>query len=250
MALHGMQLSLRSYGEHRETHAHDFHQIVVPIAGMMDTQVGEVAGSLSPRTLVVIAPGAVHSFRAFGRNRFVVLDADWPVAGRGAVFRAVDGTLADLARYTAAELASGNPGAAVEFHLAGLLAEKLRRSGGAASRSDPVERALTVMTERHAERLTVEDLADAAGLGASQFHAVFRRETGRAPAAMLADIRLDRACAMLRNTKLPIAEIALAVGFSDQSALTRCLRRRRAITPDTVRRQGVGQGRHQSISID
>jgi transcriptional regulator GlxA family with amidase domain len=43
---------------------------------------------------------------------------------------------------------------------------------------------------------------------------------------------------MLRETRLPIAEIALAVGFSDQSALTRCLRRRRATTPLALRRGG------------
>ena len=99
-----------------------------------------------------------------------------------------------------------------------------------------MERALAVMTSRYAERLTVAELAAAAGLASSQFHALFRRRTGKSPAEMLADLRLDSAGIMLRETALPIAEIALAVGFSDQSALTRCLKRRRATTPLALRR--------------
>ncbi len=79
-------------------------------------------------------------------------------------------------------------------------------------------------------------MAEAAGLGASQFHAMFRRKTGKTPYETLADIRLDHACALLHDTTLPIAEIALSVGFSDQTALTRCFRRRRATTPNAVRR--------------
>ena len=69
----------------------------------------------------------------------------------------------------------------------------------------------------------------------SRFHATFRRETGDTPADRLAATRLDRAEDLLRETRLSIAEIALAVGFSDQSALTRSFRRRRGTTPAAFR---------------
>jgi transcriptional regulator GlxA family with amidase domain len=95
------------------------------------------------------------------------------------------------------------------------------------------------MRERYAENLTVADLAEEAGLAASQFHALFRRATGATPARALAELRLDRAGELLCGTGLPIAEIALMVGFSDQSALTRCFRRRRGTTPERVRRGGL-----------
>ena len=234
-----MRLSLRSYGERVASHAHDFYQIVLPLVGTLDMRIGETAGSVSPRNFVVIGRGAQHAFRASGSNRFVVLEADRPVACPGSAFRVLDGTLAELVQYAGSELEAGDLAAEPEFHLAALLAGKIRRSFGAALWSpDPVEQALAVMTLRDAERLTVAELADAVGLGASQFHALFRRKTGKAPAEMLADIRLDHAGALLRNTTLPIAEIALVVGFSDQTALTRCFRRRCATTPDAVRRHG------------
>jgi transcriptional regulator GlxA family with amidase domain len=96
-------------------------------------------------------------------------------------------------------------------------------------------RALAVIEERYAESLTVVDLARAAGMGVSRFHEQFRRETGHTPAEWLVATRLDRAEDLLRDTRLPIAEIALAVGFSDQSALTRSFRRRRGTTPAAFR---------------
>jgi AraC-like DNA-binding protein len=239
MDLHGMRLSLRSYGEHVATHAHDFYQVVLPLVGTLDMRIGKTAGSVSPRNFVVIGRGAQHAFRAFGSNRFVVLEAGAPVACPGPAFRALDGTLAELVHYAGTELQAGALAPEPEFHLAALLAGKIRRSfGTAAGPADPVEQARAVMAARYAERLTVADLADAAGLGVSQFHAVFRRKTGKAPAEMLADIRLGHAGALLRNTALPIAEIALLVGFSDQTALTRCFRRRCATTPHAVRRSG------------
>jgi len=67
---------------------------------------------------------------------------------------------------------------------------------------------------------------------------VFRDATGRSPAAALTEIRLDRAVELLRGTDLPIAEVALAAGYSDQTALTRALRRRRGVTPAGLRRSG------------
>jgi len=96
-------------------------------------------------------------------------------------------------------------------------------------------RALAAIDERYAEPLTVAELARLAGMSVSRFHERFRRETGHTPADRLATIRLDRAADLLRHTRTPIAEIALSVGFSDQSALTRSFRRRRGITPAAFR---------------
>jgi AraC-like DNA-binding protein len=235
MPLHGMRLSLRSYGERVVSHVHDYHQIVLPVAGTLDQRIGGVTAALSARHFAVIGPGVVHDFRACGYNRFVVLDADRPVAGPGEAFRTLAGTVTDLVRYAAAELTAGALPAAAEFHLATLLAGRLQREA-AVPPHDPVEMAVALMTARYGENLAIAGLAKGAGLGVSQFHALFRRKTGLTPAAMLADIRLDAAAALLRDTALPIAEIALAVGFSDQTALTRCFRRRRATTPYEVRR--------------
>ena len=233
--LRSMRLSLRSYGERTVSHVHDHHQVVLPVTGTLDQRIGGVAGAVSTRCFAVIAPGVMHAFRASGPNRFVVLDADTPVAGPGDSFRALDGALTELVRYAAAELATGHLPTGLQFHLAALLAGRLQIAAASGVR-DPIEAALAVMAARYAEDLPIAAVAEAAGLGVSQFHALFRTKTGLTPGAMLADIRLDAAHSLLCETALPIAQIALAVGFSDQTALTRCFRRRRATTPHAVRR--------------
>jgi AraC-like DNA-binding protein len=274
MASERMRLSLRSYPEREGAHVHPYHQAVLPLAGVMDIRLSDTAGSVSARQGVIIASGARHVFHASGANRFIVLDmppAAFPPLERDEIagthpshssplssraiqtsgdsasghcalapqspFFGLDDSLAQLVRYADAELLSAGLGAEGEFHLAALIAGKIRRYFAApAPRSAPVERALAVMRERYAERLTMRDLASAAGLGASRLHELFRRETGRTPGEILAQIRLDRAEDLLARTRLPIAEIALSVGFSEQSALTRSLRRRRGTTPAACRR--------------
>jgi AraC-like DNA-binding protein len=87
-----------------------------------------------------------------------------------------------------------------------------------------------VMEERHAERLTLDDLSTPLGLSPFQLIRLFRRVTGLTPHAYLTQIRLRAALHHLR-AGLPIAEAAVASGFFDQSALNRHFRRVYGITP-------------------
>jgi AraC-like DNA-binding protein len=232
-----MRLSLRSYGAALVTHTHDFDQIVLPVVGRLENRVGGTNGMLSPDRLAVISRGTSHSFRAYDANRFIVLDVRGSLAVPGPAFRVLDRRLSKLVRYADAELATGRLDPDSEFHLAALLLARLR--GDAARPGTPVAKALSMMAARYGTGLSIATLAEAAGLGISQFHAAFRRETGKTPCEMLRDVRLGKACALLQETKLSIADIALAVGFSDQTAFTRCLRRFRATTPDALRRRSA-----------
>jgi AraC-like DNA-binding protein len=54
--------------------------------------------------------------------------------------------------------------------------------------------------------------------------------------AHVAALRLERAMARLAASDATIAEIALSCGYSDQSALTRALKRRHGVTPAAYRR--------------
>lgn len=232
-----MQLSLRSYGARTVTHAHDFHQIVFPVVGALKQPIGTSALSVSPDQFATVGRGVRHSFSATGANRFVVLETNLPVVGPGVVVGALNGSLAELVRYAASELNAEELPVKLEFHLAALLTEKIAQASVHLGRNKGlIQQAISIITRRYAEGLTAAVLAREVGLGVSQLHAQFRRATGKGPAEALADRRLDVASMMLRETALPIAEIALAVGFSDQSALTRCLSKRRGITPAAMRR--------------
>ena len=80
------------------------------------------------------------------------------------------------------------------------------------------------------EPVTLTTLAGVAGLSCFYFIRVFRAMFGVTPHAYLAMLRLERARRLLR-TSSSIAQVAAAVGFSDQSHLTRFFRRVYGMTP-------------------
>ncbi|MFC7398624.1 AraC family ligand binding domain-containing protein [Chelatococcus sp. GCM10030263] len=92
-----------------------------------------------------------------------------------------------------------------------------------------------LMHEEMAERLTVEDLAEVAGLGRFQLLRGFSRRFGLPPSAYLRTIRLEAAKRRLAAGDAP-ADVAAAVGFVDQPHLTRLFKRAYGITPGAYRR--------------
>jgi AraC-like DNA-binding protein len=87
-----------------------------------------------------------------------------------------------------------------------------------------------------AEGVTLTRLAAVAGLSCFYFLRLFRIAYGVTPHVYLALLRLERARAMLR-TDAPLAQIAVACGFSDQSHLTRFFKRVYGITPGVYAKQ-------------
>jgi AraC family transcriptional regulator len=96
------------------------------------------------------------------------------------------------------------------------------------------------MEDRLAEDLSLAELAREAGLSASHFASLFRRSTGLSPHQYLVQRRVERAQMLLRFSARAINEIAITVGFYDQSHLTRQMQRLLGVTPKNVREHGHG----------
>jgi AraC-like DNA-binding protein len=82
----------------------------------------------------------------------------------------------------------------------------------------------------YAERITLEQLADAVGLSIYRFITVFRRETGLPPHRYVCAVRVRAAQELLR-AGVPPAIAAIEVGFFDQSHLCRHFRAVCGMTP-------------------
>jgi AraC-like DNA-binding protein len=80
------------------------------------------------------------------------------------------------------------------------------------------------------ENPSLEELAHIAGLSPYHLVRVFRQETGLPPHAYLTQVRIQRAKAHLQAGE-PIAAVAAATGFSDQSHFTRRFKRIIGVTP-------------------
>lgn len=85
------------------------------------------------------------------------------------------------------------------------------------------------------ETIHLEDLAGLANMSGYHFHRMFRLARGCPPHYWITQHRVARAKELLR-TDVPIAEVAVACGFSSQSHLTRVFRERTGCPPGQFRR--------------
>ncbi len=99
-----------------------------------------------------------------------------------------------------------------------------------------IGRVLDHIHAHYRERISIETLADVAALSVSGFHRLFRRHTRLTVGDYVAELRIGQACALLVNTRRPIAHIADEVGYANLANFNRQFRALRSITPREFRR--------------
>ncbi|MDR1556337.1 MAG: response regulator [Tannerellaceae bacterium] len=77
----------------------------------------------------------------------------------------------------------------------------------------------------------VNAFAEALNLSKSSLYRKIKTMTGMSPVEFIKNIKLKRACRMLRNTSLSIADVAFAVGFSDPKYFATCFKSEFGLTP-------------------
>ncbi len=85
-----------------------------------------------------------------------------------------------------------------------------------------------------AQPIEVDDLATLAGRSAFHFSRVFSRSVGITPHRYVIHLRLQAALALIRERRMSLAEIAADTGFSDQSHMSRWIRRVHGIAPSAL----------------
>ncbi|MCA9985437.1 MAG: AraC family transcriptional regulator [Anaerolineales bacterium] len=86
------------------------------------------------------------------------------------------------------------------------------------------------LEENYAEPIRLADLAEQVNLSPYHLLRVFQQEIGMPPHAYLQNVRVHRAQRLI-DAGQPLAEVALAVGFSSQSHLTRRFKETIGLTP-------------------
>jgi len=99
-------------------------------------------------------------------------------------------------------------------------------------------RALDFIETHLARDFELAELARTAGVSAYHFIRCFKTSFGASPYQYVMKKRLDRVVELVQTTPLSLAEVALACGFSDQSHMTRALRKGMGLTPGAIRKRG------------
>jgi AraC family transcriptional regulator len=98
------------------------------------------------------------------------------------------------------------------------------------------KRTLAHIEANLASKMEIDDLASVVALSKSHFSRAFKRSLGFSPMEYVIVRRVERAKAMIRGTREPLAEVALACGFADQAHLNRRFRDIVGISPGRWRR--------------
>jgi AraC-like DNA-binding protein len=231
-------------------HTHDQYGIGLVDRGGHASWSGRGKVEAGPGSFISVNPGEVHDGHAVGGRprawRILYFDPAallaWsgdvtgrdsayefsrPVFGDGALHATFEAAFALGEDCEADTLACES---AVLQLVAGLRAHCTASARPETLAAPDVRRARDRMAADPAAAVTLEELARECSLSRYQLLRAFSRAFGLPPHAWLMQARLARARQMLR-AGTPLAEVAAAAGFSDQSHLTRCFARQFCVTP-------------------
>lgn len=109
-------------------------------------------------------------------------------------------------------------------------------------RSARLEAVIDRMERRLEEPMDRRALAEAAGLSLRQLDRLFALHLGTSAGRFHLTLRLDRARELLRQTSLPLLEIAVATGFASASHFSRAYRQRFKRPPRAERTRAAAGG--------
>ena len=115
--------------------------------------------------------------------------------------------------------------------LAGRVSEKLNRPRG----SGYAERCRDYIKKHYREKIYLEDIAEALGISPTYLSRLFKKETGICLQDAVNEERIFRAANLLLYSELSLTEIALYVGFPNQSYMGKYFKKLKNITPMAYR---------------
>lgn len=244
-------LTLRQYTHDLIVHSHEHAQLVFGLSGALDFEVDGRGSQVQQQSFVVVPSGAHHTCGSPNGSRCLVLDVPsdhWVGQSLGDHAQAsrrlldtpgrlpLDAGQSQLVSWLASSPVS-DPLIAQQGAV--LLLASLNRdiASPVAGRRLPYA-ALNAHIDQHAAYpLQVADLARIAGLSSARLHARFVVECGQTPMDYIRSRRLHLAVNLLRETVLPIGEVASRVGYSSQSAFTAAVQREFGAAPGQLRRK-------------
>jgi AraC family transcriptional regulator len=108
-----------------------------------------------------------------------------------------------------------------------------------------LRRAKEIMTMHLGGHVSIAEVSNECNLSEWHFARAFKCSTGVSPHRWQVNKRIEKAADLLRHSALPLTQIALICGFSDQSHFTRVFAKTKGATPGRWRRDWTG--RHEPV---
>lgn len=117
-----------------------------------------------------------------------------------------------------------------------ILQENARPAPGENAYSRSVGDVVHYILENFSREITIDFLASQVYLSANYLSGRFKAETGKTINQYLTDIRMEQAKAMLREPGKSVADVASAVGYTDERYFSKLFAKTTGMTPSQYRR--------------
>ena len=228
-------------------HAHDDASLSLVLSGRYEERIRGRSGEFECGSLLVYPPHETHAqrFGAAGVRKVVLAPTPEAVARLEEAVRFADApavrapSLAELGRRMARELQTADDFSplvlsGLSHELIGLAAREQARRGGALPRK--LRLAMDLIREQSEQPLALDAMAAAVGCDAGKLARAFRAHLGATPGEVHRRLRVERAAALLAESRHSVADIAALCGFSDQPHMTRAFKAQLGTTPGAYRR--------------
>jgi AraC family transcriptional regulator len=229
-------------------HAHPTAGFCLVLDGTYVERYGARSLDCRPRTVTFSPAGAEHRnvFAEAASHCFTIdVPARWieRLGASSMVLRdpvAFDGgALAPIAERLLREGRHGDDSAPLIIE--GLVLEMIgsaarnAREAGETKISPAIRRARELLEAHFTEPISLSDVATATGRHPVYVATEFRRAYGETIGEFVRRLRVESACRDLADPERPLADVALAAGFANQSHFTRVFRRAVGLTPAAYR---------------
>ncbi len=217
------QLSIRSYTRQLRSHYHEFHQLVLPLQGSLEVQVGHFQGLVSVGDCVIIPAMVLHSFKSNESARFMVADmADLPenLAASPLAKFVISKPLLAFIQFTEQQLESEQD-TLVEETMFELFYQLLMKQSCQGKQDARIAKVIAYLQQNLAQEHRLHTLAGLACVSLTQYKTLFKQSLGMTTGQYLTSLRMQKAKALLCHTDLPIAIVGERVGYQNVSAFSR-----------------------------
>lgn len=98
-----------------------------------------------------------------------------------------------------------------------------------------IQKAIDYMARNYSYPLTIDEIADYVGISRSQLFREFKKYLDTSPKEYLTDLRIKKACALLKDSTLSITEVAYSVGYDNSMYFSKVFHKLKGCTPSLWR---------------
>ncbi|MBW3697781.1 AraC family transcriptional regulator [Vibrio sp. T187] len=230
-------LSIRSYSRDKKGHSHEFHQIVLPLRGVINIEVESYKGKVTPGECVIVKSGEMHHFNAETEAKFIVADLDTlppAIEQSSTLVFTISPPLLHFLGFVEAQLKhqinTDIERTMFETFYQLLFEQRLLKP------LDSRMRNVIEHIEAHlAQELSIARLSAVACLSPTQLKTVFKQQTEHTVNQYITKLRMEKAQALLLHTDYPLSIVAESVGYTDLTAFSRRFSKYFGLSPSKIR---------------